>query len=91
MSGVAACTLEFRPALGPRPAPAARLRDGFTPDDFLQCAAHASIARARATAICHEVAAAVSRWSEYAEQANVAAARRDGIAGTLRHSLFRQA
>lgn len=66
-------------------------RDGFTPDDFLQCAAHASIGRARATAICREVAAAVSRWAEYAERANVAAASRDSIAMTLRHTIFQQA
>lgn len=64
-------------------------RDGFTPDDFLQCADSASIGRARATAICREVAGAVSRWPEYAEQANVAPARRDSIAATLRGSFFR--
>ena len=64
-------------------------RDGFTPDDFLQCAADASIGRARAMAICREVAGAVSRWAEYAEQANVAPAWRDGIAATLRDALFR--
>ena len=64
-------------------------RDGFTPDDFLQCADSASIGRARAIAICREVAGAVSRWPEYAERANVGPARRDGIATTLRGSLFR--
>ena len=64
-------------------------RDGFTPDDFLQCADSASIGRARAMAICREVASAVSRWPEYAERANVAPARRDGIATTLRGPLFR--
>ena len=64
-------------------------RDGFTLDDFLQCADSASIGRAPAMAICREVANAVSRWPEYAERANVAPARRDGIATTLRGSLFR--
>ena len=64
-------------------------RDGFTVDDFLQCADHASIGRAQATAICRAVAGAVSRWPECAEQANVAPARRDAIAGALRHTLFR--
>ena len=64
-------------------------RDGFAVDDFLRCADNASIGRAQATAICRAVAGAVSRWPEYAEQANVAPARRDAIAGALRHALFR--
>lgn len=63
-------------------------RDGFAKDDFLRCASDAAIARARALAICQEVARAVARWRQYAEQAGVASARRDRIAPALRNTLF---
>lgn len=63
-------------------------RDGFTKDDFLRCASDAAIARARALAICREVAQAVSRWRQYAERAGVAAERRDRVARALRTTLF---
>ena len=65
-------------------------RDGFTADDFLRCASDAAIARARALAICREVARAVARWGQYAEQAGVPSARRDHIARALRTTLFDQ-
>ena len=65
-------------------------RDGFTADDFLRCASDAAIARARALAICREVAQAVARWGQYAEQAGVPSTRRDHIARALRPTLFDQ-
>lgn len=63
-------------------------RDAFAADDFLRCARDAAIARARALAICREVAQAVARWGQYAEQAGVGSARRDRIASALRTTLF---
>lgn len=63
-------------------------RDAFAADDFLRCARDAAIARARALAICREVAQAVARWRQYAEQAGVESARRDRIASALRTNLF---
>lgn len=63
-------------------------RDAFAADDFLRCARDAAIARARALAICREVAQAVARWRQYAEQAGVESARRDRIASALRTTLF---
>jgi len=46
-------------------------RDGFTFDDFKRVAETASMKRGRAEAITREVAAAVGRWREFAEQAGV--------------------
>jgi serine/threonine-protein kinase HipA len=46
-------------------------RDGFTRDDFRACARSASMKRGRAEAILEEVCAAVGRWPDYAEQAQV--------------------
>ena len=63
-------------------------RDGFATDDFLQCASRAAIARTRALAIGREVAQAVRRWPQHAEQAHVAAERRDSIALGLRTAVF---
>ena len=63
-------------------------RDGFTPNDFLQCAAHASIGRAQAAAICRQVAGAVRNWPEYAARANIPTGTRASIAHGLRHTLF---
>lgn len=63
-------------------------RDAFTAGDFLRCARDAAIARARALAICREVAQAVARWRQHAEQAGVAPTRRDRIARALRTTLF---
>ena len=46
-------------------------RDGFSFDDFKSVADMASMKRGRAEAITREVAAAVGRWPEFAEQAGV--------------------
>ena len=46
-------------------------RDGFAFDDFKKVAETASMKRGRAEAITREVAAAVGRWREFAEQAGV--------------------
>ena len=47
-------------------------RDGFTRSDFRACAKSAVMKRGRAEAIVEEVAAAVSKWPDFAEQAQVA-------------------
>jgi len=47
-------------------------RDGFTLGDFRVCAKNAMMKRGRAEAIIEEVRAAVSKWPDYAEQAQVA-------------------
>jgi serine/threonine-protein kinase HipA len=47
-------------------------RDGFTLDDFRACARTALMKRVRAEAIVENVRAAVARWPDYAEQAQVA-------------------
>jgi len=44
-------------------------RDGFALADFRACAKSAMMKRGRAEAIVEEVRAAVSTWSDYAEQA----------------------
>ncbi len=46
-------------------------REDFTFDDFKSVAETASMKRGRAEAITREVAAAVGRWREFAEQAGV--------------------
>ena len=46
-------------------------RDGFTLADFRACAKSAMMKRGRAEAIIEEVRAAVSKWPDYAEQAQV--------------------
>jgi serine/threonine-protein kinase HipA len=47
-------------------------RDGFTLADFRACAKNAVMKRGRAEAIVEEVLAAVSKWPDFAEQAQVA-------------------
>jgi serine/threonine-protein kinase HipA len=47
-------------------------RDGFTLEDFRACAKSALLKRGRAGAIMAEVRAAVSKWRDYAEEAEVA-------------------
>jgi len=47
-------------------------RDGFTLADFRTCAKGALMKRGRAEAIVEEVCAAVMKWPDYAEQAQVA-------------------
>jgi serine/threonine-protein kinase HipA len=46
-------------------------RDGFTLADFRACAKSAMMKRGRAEAVVEEVRAAVSKWPDYAEQAQV--------------------
>jgi len=46
-------------------------RDGFTLSDFRACAKTALMKRGRAEAIVEEVRAAVAKWPDYAEQAQV--------------------
>jgi serine/threonine-protein kinase HipA len=47
-------------------------RDGFALADFRACAKSALMKRGRAETIVEEVRAAVARWPDYAEQAQVA-------------------
>jgi serine/threonine-protein kinase HipA len=54
-------------------------RDGFTLADFRTSAKSALMKRGRAEAIVEEVRAAVARWPDYAEQAQVADGWREGI------------
>ena len=61
-------------------------RDGFTLADFRACGRTALMKRGRAEAIVDEVLDAVARWPEFADQAEVPANRRDGIARHLRLS-----
>ena len=46
-------------------------RDGFTLADFRACAKAVLMKRGRAEAIVEEVRAAVAKWPEYAERAQV--------------------
>lgn len=59
-------------------------RDGFTLDDFRACAKGAMMKRGRAEAIVEEVRAAVAKWLDYAEQAQLTNDRRAQIQRTLR-------
>lgn len=59
-------------------------RDGFTLADFRACAESVSMKRGRAETILEEVRSAVSRWTDYAENARVDSMWRDKIASTLR-------
>src|SRR3546814_14891316 len=54
-------------------------RDDFTMDDFKQCAHAASMKRGRSQRIVAEVIAAVKRWPEFAQAANVDALWRPHI------------
>jgi serine/threonine-protein kinase HipA len=62
-------------------------RDAFTPDDFRACAKAAQMKRGRAQAIIEDVAAAVSNWPQYAEQAQVLIPWRKQIQQNLRLKL----
>src|ERR1035441_248673 len=64
-------------------------RDGFTLGDFRACAKSALMKRGRAEAIVEEVRAAVSKWPDYAEQAQVMKDRRKKIQRILRLDLAR--
>ena len=59
-------------------------RDGFTREDFRACAKTAGLKRGRAELILDEVAAAVLRWPDFADAAQVAPSWRNDIASTLR-------
>ena len=62
-------------------------RDGFTMEDLRTGAKSALMKRGRAEAIFEEVRAAVARWPEFANQAQVADTARDQIQKTHRLSL----
>jgi len=65
-------------------------RDGFTLADFRACAKNAVMKRGRADAIVEEVRAAVSKWPDFAEQAQVLNNWRKQIQKNLRLDLPRQ-
>ena len=64
-------------------------RDGFTLADFRACASSAMMKRGRAEAIVEEVRTAVSKWLDYAEQAQVTKEWRRQIRANLRLELPR--
>jgi serine/threonine-protein kinase HipA len=64
-------------------------RDGFTLADFRACAKSALMKRGRAEAIVEEVRAVVSKWLDYAEEAQVLNTWRKQIQHTLRLNLPR--
>ncbi len=68
---------------------AAGKRDGFTMDDLKTVAATGSMQRGRAESIAREVAAAVSRWREFATQASVFPKQIDQIARAHRLDLVK--
>lgn len=62
-------------------------RDGFTVDDLQACAASASMQRGAARRILGEVTAAVSRWREFAQRADVSEHWTESIQANLRLDL----
>ena len=65
-------------------------RDDFTLEDFRACAKGASMKRGRAETILAEVTAAVTRWPEFAAEAEVMDSWREQIAASLRLDLLRK-
>jgi serine/threonine-protein kinase HipA len=63
--------------------------DGFTLADFRACAKSALMKRGRTEAIVEEVRAAVAKWPNFAEQANVMDEWRKQIQHHLRLDLPR--
>ena len=63
-------------------------RDGFLIEDFRACARTASLKRGRADAIVGEIRAAVKRWRDYADEAEVTPRQRDKIQNALRLGSF---
>jgi serine/threonine-protein kinase HipA len=61
-------------------------RDGFTREDFVQCARSALMKRGRVATILEEVQATVERWPEFAAEAGVPDGWRDKIQKTHRLS-----
>ena len=59
-------------------------RDGFTREDFVQCARSALMKRGRAATILEQVQTAVKRWPEFAAAAGVPDEWRDKIQKTHR-------
>ncbi len=59
-------------------------REGFTRQDFRACAKSARLQRGHAETIVKEVQAAVAKWRDYAEQAQVADAAHQQIQQNLR-------
>ena len=59
-------------------------RDGFTREDFVQCARSALMKRGRAATILEQVQTAVNRWPEFAAEAGVPDEWRDKIQKTHR-------
>ncbi len=59
-------------------------QDGFTLEDFRECAATAGLKRGRAETILDNVRAAVTRWPKHAEQAGVPRERRRLIQSAFR-------
>jgi serine/threonine-protein kinase HipA len=64
-------------------------RDEFTMDDFKACAKTASMKRGRAEVIVRDVQQVLARWADYADEAGVPPAMRDGIQDALRLKTFR--
>jgi serine/threonine-protein kinase HipA len=64
-------------------------RDGFTLADFRTCAQNALMKRGRAEALVEEVRAAVAKWPEYAERAQVTSLWRKQIQQNFRLKLPR--
>ncbi|MCA9536843.1 MAG: type II toxin-antitoxin system HipA family toxin [Myxococcales bacterium] len=62
-------------------------RDGFTRDDLEACARSASVSVRRTREMLRDVLASVSRWAEFADEAEVAPRWRDAVASTLRLGL----
>lgn len=59
-------------------------RDGFTFEDFEDCAKNISLKRGSAKLILNEVGAAISNWNKIAKEAGVPRERRSQILDTLR-------
>lgn len=64
-------------------------RDGFTLEDFKDCAKAASMKRGHAERIVDEVRRAVGRWPVHAQAAGVTAAMQEGIQRNLRSDALR--
>ncbi len=62
-------------------------RDGFIIEDFKACAETASLKRGRAESIVSDIRKAVSKWTEFATEASVAAVWRKEIKKNLRLEL----
>ncbi len=63
-------------------------QDGFCLDDFKCCAKAVSMKRGRAETIIDEVRAAVNRWRDYADEAQVQLDHREKIQSSLRLEPF---